>query len=321
MAKKNLSKLVKKLITDKKGKRTSVWVRAGVEPKKEKKQNATKLQIKEYLAIEKQLNNVVNEMYASDADVAKKMEQQADKLEGMLDKIVDSIAKREGISNTDVVDKINKMSEGSSESDEVKQISPKKKRTIKERLSDLSQKLYSKVKRREKGKGGEISLTSNEVKELLAKGRLGFISAGKNPADPRDMKLSDEDIEKRYGKLKDELVELGYVFIPVRGKYGEEEDSYMVMIPEAEKSDLNKLGKKYNQDSVIYAEKGHNELRFTTGENAGKHNDGDGFEQVQDAKDFFTEVKTKDGVLKFRLNIDFDKLLKALGNFIQILRV
>ena len=36
---------------------------------------------------------------------------------------------------------------------------------------------------------------------------------------------------------------------PVRGHYGGVEDSFMVMVPEADKDDMVRLGKSFSQDS------------------------------------------------------------------------
>jgi hypothetical protein len=186
-------------------------------------------------------------------------------------------------------------------------------------MSQLPKELYAKIQRREKGKGAEVKLSSKEVKEVLSKGIVGFISAGRNPAIEEDMKLSDEAINERDNKLKADLVARGFVFERVHGKYGEEEDSYVVMVNEVSAAELAFLGKKYNQDSVIHSKAGNNKMIYTTGPNAGKHHPGGGWKPVPGADNYYSELKTKDGAkFKFVLNFDFDKLTKAILKFVLL---
>ncbi len=173
-------------------------------------------------------------------------------------------------------------------------------------LSDLSPELREKCQKSEPGKGGEISLKSSEVDELLKKGVVGFVSAGKSPHDKKDV-----NPVKRHKELKKDLVAKGYKFLPVKGKYGEEEDSYMVMIPDASKKDMIKLGKKYNQDSVLHSDHDNNELIYTTGDNAGKTVKGKGYKKLGSKEsDNYTEVKTSDGTFRFSLNLNFKKSVR-----------
>ena len=154
--------------------------------------------------------------------------------------------------------------------------------------------------------GGAISPTSEDLKALLETGPFSIISAGRNPKIPDDKGKTDEEIEARHTELEEELKKKGYKYIPVKGHYGGEEDSFIV--PHATESAMNKLGKKFNQDSVIHSKDGKHKMTFTTGEHAGKHHKGEGHKEVPDAEDFFTEVTTSDGnTVKFSLNFDFGK--------------
>jgi len=186
----------------------------------------------------------------------------------------------------------------------------KKPRKMKTPLGDLSPELQKKCQKAEPGKGGEISLKSAEVDELLKKGVVGFVSAGKSPHD-------DDTVDPimRDDELKADLVKQGYRFTPVKGKYGEEEDSYMVMIPDAKRSDMISLGKKYNQDSVIHSDHGKNSLIYTTGEEAGKTVKGKGYKKLGSKEaDNYTEVKTSDGSFRFSLNFSFEKSIAITEN-------
>lgn len=179
-------------------------------------------------------------------------------------------------------------------------------------VEDLNFNLFKKIKRKGKGKGGEIDLTEKEVATILEHGKVGFISAGVNPADPNDVKLTEKKVEERYSKLKDELSDKGYMYVRVRGKYGEEEDSFMVMVNDVDRKDIQAMGTAYNQDSIIYSDHGRNEMIFTTGENKYKKHVGDGFNKLGDeVSDFYSEISTPKGKVKFSLNFNFDQLTKA----------
>ena len=127
------------------------------------------------------------------------------------------------------------------------------------------------------------------------------------------MALTDAKVEARYEGLRNDLREAGFKFVPVRGHYGGEEDSFMVTVPEASKAEMLVLGKRYNQDSVIVSVAGKNHMVFTTGEKAGQEHVGNGFERRPDAKDFYSEYcpDGKHGAedcIKFSLRFDFDTI-------------
>lgn len=194
------------------------------------------------------------------------------------------------------------------------QATPKEKKYIEE-INKLSTELYEKVKRRGPNEGEEVKLNKAEVGEVLTKGIVGFISAGRNPQIEEDKALSDFQIEQRDIELRKDLIKAGFVFDRVHGKYGEEEDSFMVLVNEVSAHDLSVLGAKYNQDSVIHSQAGKNRMIFTTGENAGKHHAGKGWQEVPKADNFYSEIETPEGSFKFVLDINFDKIKKAVLKF------
>lgn len=162
----------------------------------------------------------------------------------------------------------------------------------------------------EKHAGGHISIHSKDFAEALKNGPISIISAGVNPNNPEDRALTDQQVGERYKRLEQDLKDHGYKYTKVKGHYGGEEDSFIVF--HADENHMNQLGEKYNQDSVIHAAGGKNKLHFTTGDNKGKHHKGDGHEEVPDAKDYYSVVKTSDGVeKKFSLGLDFGKLHEA----------
>jgi ppGpp synthetase/RelA/SpoT-type nucleotidyltranferase len=173
-------------------------------------------------------------------------------------------------------------------------------------------KVREKIKRREPGKGKQVSLTGEEMETILSHGKFALISAGKNPANEEDMKLTDAQVKQRHEKLKKELKAQGYMFTPVEGKYGEVEDSFMVMAHDADKDHIIKMGKTLNQDSVIFGNQGEQEMIFTTGENSGKRHKGEGW-KPETGDDNYTKVQTADGKeMKFNLNFNFDEMVKSI---------
>jgi len=151
---------------------------------------------------------------------------------------------------------------------------------------------------------------------LSVRGTYAFISAGVNPADEKDRGLDEKAVKARYDKLEKELVDKGYAYTRVKGHYGEAEDSFLVMAHEADRKHVIELGKKMNQDSVIYSEGGKHEMIYTTGENAGKKHDGQGHQVIPHAEDYYTEMTHPDGsTTRFSLNFNFDKMTDAGEKF------
>jgi hypothetical protein len=179
-------------------------------------------------------------------------------------------------------------------------------------LQGLPPSLREKCRRVEPGKGHEITLLKIEAAYLLKKGVFGLISAGRNPASALDRHLTDEDIDRRYQDLQGDLKGKGLKWVKVRGNYDGEEDSMMVLNPDITVQELTELGTKYGQDSVIMTDQGRNSLIYTTGPHKGERNEGNGFKEVPDADNYYTDLKTPHGHIKFTLNFDFDKFIKAL---------
>lgn len=174
----------------------------------------------------------------------------------------------------------------------------------------LPSELQRKIGKRGKGQGREIKLNKDEIQTLLKSGKYALISAGRNPAHEEDSKLGDDKIQERYESLKSELVDGGYAFSKVAGHYGGKEDSFLVMVHDADKEHIKKLGTKFNQDSIIYSEKGKHEMHFTSGDKKGKHHKGEGLDpKAESAEDYYSEAETADGEkVKFALNFDFAKV-------------
>jgi predicted ABC-type ATPase len=168
----------------------------------------------------------------------------------------------------------------------------------------LSPELYAKVKRRSSGPGGAVELSSNEVKEILEKGVFALISGGPSPHDPPSM--TAEQVEQRHKSLVADLTEAGYMHTDATGFYNGKENSMLVMTHDADREEMFALGQKYNQDSVIYANNGSNQMLFTRGPNEGKMHVGDGYDDAKDFLDFYTQIETSDKKTeKFSLHFDF----------------
>ena len=148
-----------------------------------------------------------------------------------------------------------------------------------------------------------------EAKMVLDKGHYCLISAGRNPNSPIDAKMTIDELKARSEHLKNDLIAKGYMFTPVVGKYGEVEDSFLVMAHDPDENDMVELAKRYNQESVIIVKEGKNRLIYTSGDKIGRKVLGVGWAPVgNEQTDFYTVMKTRDGKeLKFNVGLDFPK--------------
>jgi len=171
--------------------------------------------------------------------------------------------------------------------------------------------------RRPAGQGIELQFqTVEEFHYVLKNSRYGLVSAGTNPSREEDRRLSEEEIKARHEALRKDLIEAGLCFTQVIGKYGEIEDSFLVMAHDIDRTDLVTLGEKYHQESVIFVDHNKNEMIYTSdapGDDApdtpkGTVIRGEGFNEIgPDQSDFYTEVTLESGeTSRFSLEFDWD---------------
>jgi hypothetical protein len=174
--------------------------------------------------------------------------------------------------------------------------------------------------RREKGQGTSLPIASREDFDTLYKNTtMAMISAGRNPANAVDMKLTDKQIDERTKSLENDLKAAGYVYTPAEGKYENPEKSFMVLIHDAQKEEMFELGSKYNQDSVAFADKGKNSLLMTTGKEKGKEAmAGQGYSVIDNPKDdddFYTDAPVAGKKMRFSLMMEeIKKALRLIFN-------
>lgn len=179
-----------------------------------------------------------------------------------------------------------------------------------------------KLRRLGKGKGRHVDLTRAELEQVLNTGKFALVSAGTNPNHEEDKHLTEDEVRERHKKLGEDLKQEGFAFTNVQGHYGGIEDSYLVMIHDADRDYVRKVGKKFNQDSVIYGEDGKWEMHYTVGEHADKNEmlTGKGWEAKDDAEDYYTAFQHPDGsTTKFSLNFDWDNYQEFKKAFSQML--
>ena len=181
-------------------------------------------------------------------------------------------------------------------------------------------------RRHEGGLGREIKLSKAELDNMLKNGTYSIVSAGPTP-DEADLSWTDPKIKMRHAQLRQDLESAGFSYTEVKGRYGKEEQSIIVMHdgtadPDAAKSVVvhhsspsefgfvRALGKKYGQESVIHSSHGQNEMHFTTGQHEGQHLKGSGFQYLpEEAVDLYTEVQHSFKIgdsTRFSLNFDWD---------------
>jgi hypothetical protein len=172
-------------------------------------------------------------------------------------------------------------------------------------LQVFAQKLQ-KIGRLGKGKGRHVKLTQEELMTVLDSGKFALISADKSPHD--DKTLSKYDVQKRHKLLKTNLISQGYAFTQVVGNYDGIEDSFLVMVHDADLGDMQTLGKALKQDSIIYGTEGKYIAYFTTGPQVGMCVRATSWQLKPSADNYYTEYSHPDGsTTKFALDLDFSK--------------
>jgi len=189
---------------------------------------------------------------------------------------------------------------------------------------ELIKRVEQKYNKRPAGQRGietEVG-SADELRTILTSTKFALISAGLNPQERRDYGESPDGegvAKRRHQQLRVDLIDRGYVFTQVVGRYGELEDSYLVMCHDADKDDMYEMGQKYSQESVIFSDHGRHELIYTSNEfmpeegqvpkTAGYVTQGHGFNAPGlQADNFYTEVFCEDTgrVERFSLNL-FDE--------------
>jgi hypothetical protein len=177
--------------------------------------------------------------------------------------------------------------------------------------------IQSVYKKREPGQGKLVTIPSVEDLDLIVKNTtFACVSAGRNPDNPEDAKMTEQQIHERYRELKDSAKEKGYVFTDAIGKYGAPEESIMVMLHDADEKEVLDIGEQFHQQSVFISEKGNGKVLQTTPDAQYKKGQvrmaGQGFSYVNDADDFYTEVQTQSGGwARFRHEVS-DVVAKAM---------
>jgi hypothetical protein len=177
--------------------------------------------------------------------------------------------------------------------------------------------VLKKFARRPKGMGEEKTIqTKRQLGIILGQTTFALMSAGRNPNDPEDMKLSDKQVKERYAQLLSDLKEEGYMYTQCRGKYVNPEESVMVMAHDADRENVISLGEKYKQESIVFCSHGKNQLIYSTGKNKGKVTmAGSGYADVPDATDYYTKLPLSTGEnIKFTMSLE--DIAKAIRLFI-----
>lgn len=182
---------------------------------------------------------------------------------------------------------------------------------------DMIRRMYA---RRPKGQGEEMPIASEaDLDKILKNTTYSMISAGRNPEDPEDMKLTEAQINERTEAMKRDLTDLGFVITPAQGKYGSPEESFMVFTHDADRDEMMEMGAKYKQDSIVFVKNGkRNEMIFTSGPNKGKADMvGTGYEKkpVKADDDFYTDIQAGSKTIRFTVN--FGNLEKAIRRMIN----
>jgi hypothetical protein len=178
-----------------------------------------------------------------------------------------------------------------------------------------------------------VKLKKEDLKKTLDDGHYSILSAGRNYRDEKESKMQPTDsyFHDRTLALRDDLEKSGVKYTEVVGVYDSLEPSFMVLHNYEKDFDektarnymvhhngvndkhvmktVNRLGQKYNQDSVLHSLKGRNTMVFTTGEHRGKHCSGKGWKETPDADNFYTDIPVKD-TENTKVSLDIDECFK-----------
>ncbi len=174
------------------------------------------------------------------------------------------------------------------------------------------------TRRGAEGKGKEVKFhTVEEVEAVLKEGDYSLISAGKNPRREDHKDKDEQFFRDRHAELGDDLEALGVKYVPVVGKYGGIEDTYLVMANELTDMEAVELGAKYEQDSIIHVQKGVQKMIFTTDSKLDDGTvikkwstiEGRGFKDSTEENDNYTEITLSNGKkVKYTLNLESEMI-------------
>jgi len=134
----------------------------------------------------------------------------------------------------------------------------------------------------------------NTINTLVAK-RENIDTIGMMTAEnPQAQETSPKDNARLNADLEKELRGMNLGYRKIRGKFGNKENSFL--IPNISKDEIIELGKKYNQESVIWGQKLDNKFVFeyiecATGETTNTRDVVLYDEDIQAREDFYSQSK------------------------------
>ncbi len=163
-----------------------------------------------------------------------------------------------------------------------------------------------------------ITFSLTAVQRLLNHGGYAIISAGRNPAIPSDVNLSDTIIQQRTDNLTADLTNI-YLYTSILGVYdGGSETSFFIVLhnesPVQERLAIMVLGEKYDQDTVIYVRKATptiQQLIYTTGQYKGSYIQGLGYTLLPgNVTDNYSILQIcRNSSYRFSLNFNFETMI------------
>lgn len=203
---------------------------------------------------------------------------------------------------------------------------PKKNKTQKQKdylnkvhktIVQAKKKHYQKLQ--QKHPNFQPLVKKQELQKTILQGRYSVISAGFNPNDQKQNLAKEKDpkafkkfINDRTQSLRKDLDELGVKYTEIIGSYDGEQPSFLISHDYDTKGSqkpndntslmvmggsgdlvkkLNKLGQKYNQDSVAHSNKGKMEWHYTTGQRKGKRCQGDTTVFMDGATNYYSQAR------------------------------
>lgn len=171
---------------------------------------------------------------------------------------------------------------------------------------DLLSRTQVDVGGRKPAMGGLIGIKEERLLHHLNHGSFSIFTAH----NPNCHKMTPFQNAERNLHLENDFRKIGAVYHRVEGKYGNEEDSFLVhhtanVTPER----LERLAAKHGQQTILHVSRGKHQMKYATGEKAGGYHPGLGYTFNPASTDEYTQLPGKPHT-KFNANIDWATFIK-----------
>jgi hypothetical protein len=137
---------------------------------------------------------------------------------------------------------------------------------------------------------GHVKPTHDTLRSHLHEGSFSILTAH----NPMAQKLTPFQNALRNNVLEKELKDTGAVYHKIKGKYGNEEDSFLIHhTASLSPAKAEELAKNHGQESLLHSSKGRHQLKYVNGPNTGTAEHGSGYTFDPNLHDFYSQLPGK----------------------------